>query len=154
MDGPGASHQGRGAGSRPGQGEREDDPQGKTWRGVVGGVSVALRSAVDARVRLFRVESRRALQVAAGALALAAAALLMLATAWLSLVGAVIGWAVLAGFQWPWVLLAVGAACLLLGWLGMRSARALLATINFDATARALHPSPARPADPSAGTPG
>lgn len=138
METSGASGSAAGAGTRPGQAGPSADAPATTWRSVVDRTLAALGEAASARLRVLRVEAGRAVQVSVAAIVLVAVALLMLATAWFALVGAIISWAVLAGFQWHWVLLATAASCVLLGWLGIRSARASFSTIRFDATARTL----------------
>lgn len=146
METPGASGSASRTRSNPPRGGPASTPT--TWRGVIDRTLLAAGDAASARLRVVRIEAGRAVQVSIAALVLAAAAVLMLVTAWFALVGAVISWAVLAGFPWPWVLLATAVACVLLGWLGIRSARASLSTIRFDATLRALRGS-ARGADPT-----
>lgn len=142
METPGAFDTAPGPGPRTPRGVPGPSAEGTTWKGVLDRASGGLGAAAAARLRVFRLEARRAMRLSTFALALGAIALLMLLTSWLALVGAIVAWAVLAGFQWPWVLLSVAVACLLLGWLGLRSARTSVGAINFDATARVLQRKP------------
>lgn len=138
MAAPGAFHAAPGPGPQPVRGEAGPTAEATTWKGVIDRALDGLAAAAGARLRVFRLEVQRAMQVSAAALVLGAVTLLLLLTAWFALVGAIVAWAVLAGFQWPWVLLTVAAVCVLLAWLGLRSARASFGAINFDATTRVL----------------
>jgi uncharacterized membrane protein YqjE len=141
------------AGYRTAAGSGLHDAAGETtWRGVIDRTIGGLGAAAGARLRVFRIETRHAMQVSLVAIVAFGLALLLLVTGWFALVGALVTWAVLAGFHWPWVLLALAAACVLLGWIALRSARASLGRISFDATARALHRS-AGSVDPASGVP-
>lgn len=128
------------------------------WRAAIDGALGGLGAAAGARLGLLRLEARHALRVAAAAAIVAlAAALLLLATAWFALIAALVSWAVLAGFEWPWVLLAVSAACIVLGAIAVASARSSVARIRFDASTRAFGLAPLRagpdlPANPAGGS--
>ena len=149
MDAPGApdasgSTGGAGITPDPGAGAAHPRAVETTWRRAFDGVLGGLGNAASARLRVIRLEVRRALRASAAALVLCALALLMLLTAWFALIGAVVAAAVAAGLQWPWVLLAVAVVCVILGWLALRTARASLAAISFDGSVRVLqrHASP------------
>ncbi len=131
------------SGARP---ETARDPRSTSWKRAIDDVLGSLGVAAGARMRVLRLEARRARRLSVAALLSGVFAALMMLTAWFALVGAIVTWAVAAGFRWPWVLSAVAVACLLLGWLGVRSARAAAAAIRFDGTARALRPSATRSA--------
>jgi hypothetical protein len=127
------------------------------WRAAIDGALHGLGAAAGARLGLLRLEARHALRVAVAAIVALAAALLLLATAWFALIAALVAWAVLAGFEWPWVLLAVSAACIVLGAIAVASARSSVARIRFDASTRAFGLSPLRagpdlPANPAGGS--
>lgn len=145
MDTPGASGS-TGIAPDPAGGAADPRAVETSWRRAIDGALGGLGTAAAARLRVVRLEVRRALQASAAALVVGALALLMLLTAWFALVGAIVTWAVAAGFQWPWVLLALSVVCVLLGWMALRSARASLAAINFDASLRVLRrPAPTGP---------
>ena len=126
-------------------------PRDTTWRRAIDDLTEGLGAAASARLRVVKLEAWRAMQVSMVALALAGAAILMMLTAWFALVGSIVTWAVSAGYRWPWVLLAVAVVCILLGWLGIRGARASLSDINFDATARIMQRQTPGPAGPTTG---
>ncbi len=107
------------------------------------------------RIALLGLEARRALLLGARSLVLAIVAALMLFTAWLSLLGALVLWAVQAGWSWALVLLALAVASVLSAVASAFSARSSLQRIHFDASWRAVRgtPSSEAPQDAAATAP-
>ncbi len=142
-----------GSGPLPGHADPAPEAPEATWHGAIDRVLAGLAAAGRARLRVLRIEARQAVRASIAAAAMAAGALLMIVTAWFALLGAIVSWAVLAGYQWPWVLLCVMVACLGLAGLGFACARAWLSAINFDATARVLQRGQSRSVHATRGAP-
>jgi len=114
------------------------EPGQESWRALIERALSDLQAAARTRIHLAGLESRRALQISAGAAVLAGLAGLLLVTAWFTLIAAVVAWAAFAGVRTDLALLVIAVLCALGGWLSLRGVRAAFARIRFDATLRAL----------------
>ena len=132
---------------------RSSEP--RSWRVLLGQMLEHAHDAVASRMALLALEARRALFLGVRSLVLAVVGALMLFTAWLALLGALVLWAVQAGWSWPFVLVALAVAAVLSAVLSALAARSNLQRIHFDASWRALKgtPSSVAPQDAAATAP-
>lgn len=140
MEAPRAAGAGsRGASTGHGQAGIHPPKSGEeSWRALIERALADLRASARTRFHLAELESRRALHISAGAIVLGALAVLLMVTAWFALLAAAVIWAAAEGFLPHLVLLIIAALCALGGWLSLRSVRAAVARIRFDATIRAF----------------